>query len=61
MFGKIQKFVSEVIVELKKVSWTTRGELIDATWLVLVGSFFLGIAICGIDIILSQMLKLIIR
>lgn len=61
MFGKIKKFINEVISELKKVSWTTRKDLIDSTWVVVVSSFFLGgfIAIC--DFVLSKLLGLIIR
>ena len=41
MIAQIQKFTSEVIVELKKVSWSTRQELIDSTLIVLTAAFFL--------------------
>src|SRR3989338_1019042 len=61
MFGKIQKFISEVAVELKKVSWLTRQELTDATWIVILSSIFLGIFIGGADFVLSKLLSLIIR
>lgn len=61
MFGKIQKFFSEVTVELKKVSWSTRQELVDATWIVLLSSLFLGIFIGCTDFVLSKFLGLIIR
>lgn len=61
MFGKIQKFISEVAVELKKVSWLTRQELTDATWIVILSSIFLGIFIGGTDFVLSKLLSLIIR
>ncbi|OHA00900.1 MAG: preprotein translocase subunit SecE [Candidatus Sungbacteria bacterium RIFCSPHIGHO2_02_FULL_47_11] len=61
MLGKIQKFVSEVAVELKKVSWLTRQELIDATWIVILSSIFLGIFIGCADFVLSKLLGLIIR
>ncbi|MBI5025068.1 MAG: preprotein translocase subunit SecE [Candidatus Omnitrophica bacterium] len=61
MFGKIQNFISEVGVELKKVSWLTRQELIDATWIVLLSSICLGIFIGCADFVLSKLLSLIIR
>jgi preprotein translocase subunit SecE len=61
MISKIQKFFSEVIVELKKVNWPTRSELIEATWVVLVSTFFLGIFIGSTDLIFSRLLTVIIR
>ena len=60
MFGKIKKFISEAVVELKKVSWTTRKELIDATWIVFLSSILLGIFIGITDFVLSKLLFLII-
>ena len=61
MFGKIKKFIAEVITELKKVSWSTKQELIDATKIVIISSAFLGIYIAIIDFILSKFLGVIIR
>ena len=60
MFGKIKKFISEVVVELKKVSWSTKQELLDATKVVIVSSFLLGFFIAGTDFVLSKALGLII-
>jgi len=60
MFLKTKKFFSEVIVELKKVSWSTKQELIDATKVVIVSTFLLGTFIAGTDFVLSKMLGLII-
>ncbi|HPN88121.1 MAG TPA: preprotein translocase subunit SecE [Candidatus Omnitrophota bacterium] len=61
MISKIKKFIAEVIVELKKVSWTNRQELMDATWIVLVSSICLGAFIGGTDLVLSKLLGIIIR
>ncbi len=61
MFAKIQKFVSEVGVELKKVSWLTRQELVDATWIVIFSTASLGIFIGGTDFVLSKLLGIVIR
>jgi len=60
-FAKIKKFILEVTIELKKVAWSTRKELIDATKIVLVSSFFLGLFIGLTDFALSRLLGLIIR
>ncbi len=60
MIAKIQKFFSEVFVELKKVSWSTRKELIDATWIVILSSVFLEIFISATDLALSKILQVII-
>jgi preprotein translocase SecE subunit len=61
MFGKIRKFISEVIGELKKVAWTTRKNLIDATWIVIMSSVLLGVFIAMADFVLSMVLKIIVR
>ena len=61
MLGKIQNFISEVGVELKKVSWLSRQELTDATWIVFLSSIFLGTFIGCADFALSKLVSLIIR
>ena len=61
MFTKIRNFISEVVVELKKVSWSTRRELFDATWLVLISSALLGVFIGTTDFVLSKLVGLLIR
>lgn len=61
MIGKVKKFISEVVVELKKVSWSTKQEVIDSTWLVIVSSAFLGFYIGITDFALSKLIGLLIR
>lgn len=60
MINKIKKFFSEVVVELKKVSWSTKQDLLDATWIVVISSAFLGVFIWITDTILGQLLGIII-
>jgi len=60
-FYSIPKFFKEVMAELKKVSWTTRPELISSAWLVIVSSLFLGVFIAVTDLILSYFIGVIIR
>ena len=61
MIGKVRKFITEVVIEVKKVSWPTRQELKDATWIVVISATFLGTFIAFIDFVLSRLLGLIIR
>ena len=61
MIGKIQKFFAEVIVELKKVSWSTRRELIDATIIIVISSAFLGVFIGATDFVLSKLIGIIFQ
>ena len=61
MIGKVQKFFSEVAVELRKVSWSTRQELMDSTWVVLISSAILGAFIAVVDFSLSKCLALVIK
>ncbi len=61
MVAKVQKFISEVIAELKKVSWSTKQEVIDSTILILITSAILGVFIGIVDFSLSRVLQLIIR
>lgn len=53
---KIVQFVKEAKIELKKVKWPTRKELIDSTKVVLTTSFILAAFIGGIDFVLSQLI-----
>ena len=61
MFGKVKKFFAEVAVELKKVSWTSRRELIESTWLVLLSSAFLGIFIATTDFLISRIMGVLLK
>jgi preprotein translocase subunit SecE len=61
MIQKVNKFVTEVIVELKKVSWSTKRELLESTWIVLLSSAFLGIFIGTTDLLLSKIIGYLIK
>ncbi len=54
MIGKVQSFIGEVIAEMKKVSWTTRRELLDSTLIVITASVLLGVFVSVIDLVLSK-------
>ena len=59
--NEIKKFIAEVASELKKVSWTTRKDLIDSTWVVLASSVVLGLFIGIIDFFLSRVMALFMK
>jgi len=61
MISKIQKFIGEVFAEMKKVSWTTKRELVDSTLIVILSSFFLGIFVGVIDYAFSKGIAVIIK
>ena len=54
------QFISEVIAELKKVTWPTREETIKLTVMVVVISFVVGGFIGGLDILLVKITSLIL-
>jgi preprotein translocase SecE subunit len=58
---RIRKFLTEVITELSKVSWSTREELLGATWIVIVTTSMLALFIGTADFALSKFLRLILR
>ena len=61
MIDKIRKFIGEVVAEMKKVSWTTRKELVDSTLIVIFSSFLLGIFVGVIDFAFSKGVAVIIK
>ncbi len=61
IFEKITNFITEVKVEMQKVSWSTKEELIGSTTVVIVSTLLLAMFIGVVDIILSRFVGLIIR
>ncbi|OGW75235.1 MAG: preprotein translocase subunit SecE [Omnitrophica bacterium RBG_13_46_9] len=59
--NKVQKFINEVKLELKKVSWSTRQELINSTIVVIVSVIVLAIFIGFCDLVWSNSINLILR
>lgn len=54
-------FISELKDELKKVSWTTKPELISATKTVIAAVFCFGIGIYFVDLVIKGALELVKR
>ncbi len=60
MIRKIFKYFSDVKVEMSKVSWPTRKDLIESTRLVLIMSLILSIMVFITDRVLSLLLELML-
>lgn len=58
--NKIIQFLKEAKVELKKVNWPTRKELVDSTKVVLISSILLIVFIGLIDYILSKLIHVLL-
>jgi preprotein translocase subunit SecE len=56
--GGLREYFKGVKVEIRKVVWPTRKELLSYTWTVLVTCFAFGVAIWLVDSIFAQGLKL---
>ena len=52
MFDKLKRFLSETRIEMRKVTWPTRAELIDSTKIVIVATFIVTLFIGIVDQIL---------
>jgi len=57
--GKIQKFLKEVVAELRKVTWPTKDELVGSTIVTVVVSLIVAIFIGIVDRILSPFIRAI--
>lgn len=54
---KISPFIDEVALEMKKVSWPTRAEVINTTIITIVVVFFFALFLFGADIALSYVIQ----
>jgi preprotein translocase SecE subunit len=61
LVDKIKKLVSEIRLELSRVSWPKGNELWVSTWIVILVSIILAMIIGVMDIGLSHMIRGIIK
>jgi preprotein translocase subunit SecE len=57
--GGVRHFAHEVALEMRKVSWPTRTEVINTTMVVIIAVFFFAFFLFGTDIVLSYLIKFI--
>jgi preprotein translocase subunit SecE len=55
------QFLREVRVELKKVTWPGRAEVIGSTVVVILASFLFAFFLGGVDLVLQRLLGFILR
>ncbi len=60
MIEKIRKFLKEVKLEMGKITWSTREEVITSTIVVVVVSLLLAIFIGAVDLGLSNLANLVL-
>ena len=58
--AEMQKFMSEVKVEAKKVVWPERKETMQATLMVIVMVIFVALFLWGVDSLLSWLVQKVI-
>ncbi len=56
---KIQAYLEEVLVEMKKVNWPKRKELVSSSVITLMATVALSLFIFGADRVITQILDII--
>jgi preprotein translocase subunit SecE len=59
--NKLTQYVNDVQQEISKVSWPRRDELISSTGVVIFVCIVFSIFVFGVDVILSRLLKLLLK
>ncbi|MBN1571621.1 MAG: preprotein translocase subunit SecE [Deltaproteobacteria bacterium] len=60
MWNKIVQFLREVKVEIKKVTWPTRKEIIASTAVVLLTTIIISSFLGLVDLLLSEIVKMLL-
>lgn len=61
MFKKIIDYIKNVYLEMRKVTWPTRNELVSSTVVVIAVSVFTAVVIFILDTVVSTLLGFILR
>jgi len=56
-FGKINSFLKEVILEIKKINWLTRQEVLKYTFIVIGISVTVAIYLGGLDFLFATIIR----
>ncbi|MEG1480600.1 MAG: preprotein translocase subunit SecE [Kiritimatiellia bacterium] len=60
MFDKVKRFLGDVGLEGKRITWPSRHELVDSTFVVIVFIVLLAIVIMACDEVIRTALKMIL-
>ncbi|MGM0441088.1 MAG: preprotein translocase subunit SecE [Elusimicrobiota bacterium] len=61
IFDKTRRFIREVLIEVRKVTWPDKKELISSTLVVIVLVFFVALYIGLVDFVLSHLLGVLLQ
>jgi len=61
MIQKVKKFLTEVKVEIKKVVFPSRDELIGSTWVVIITVLLISIFLGIVDLGLTKLVGIALR
>jgi preprotein translocase subunit SecE len=61
MISQIKKFLTQTKIELKKVSWPNKNELVGSTVVVIITVLFLSAYIGIVDFVVSKLVSLLIK
>jgi preprotein translocase subunit SecE len=61
MFERIKEFLREVKIEIKKVVYPTREELIGSTWVVIITVIVVSIFLGIVDLALTKVVSIALR
>jgi preprotein translocase subunit SecE len=61
MIERIKQFMREVKIEIKKVVFPTRPELIGSTWVVIITVLLMSIYLGVVDLGLSKLVRAVLR
>jgi preprotein translocase subunit SecE len=59
MLGKVKNYLNEVAREMKKVSWPTRAQLRESTYIVIVTMLIFTAFVYLVDLIMVKIMKFI--
>ncbi|MFA5165594.1 MAG: preprotein translocase subunit SecE [Candidatus Omnitrophota bacterium] len=59
--GNIKTFLSEVKAEMKKVSWSSRSELVGSAWIVIVSVLIFTLVLGVFDFSFSRFIHFILK
>jgi len=58
---RLKAFLSEVVVETRKVSWPSRDEVVATTVVVIIASFVFGIFLYVCDLVFLRLVSWVIK
>ena len=61
MINKVKEFFREVKIEIKKVVYPSRDELIGSTWVVIITAVVISIFLGIVDLGLTRLVKIALR